>query len=172
MRNIGKQFEDNIKSSIPKNVYLYRPPDQAQAFDMSNSKLRFSRHSPADFFIYDGNRNMFLALECKTFQGSCSIERTKEDKGIIHLYQVESLDKINSYYRAIAGFLLDFRKSSNTYFLSIDDYKILEQSITKKSFNEQDMLKHCSPILLKKRKLKVNYRYDMENLLVELEKQI
>ncbi len=171
MRNIGKQFEDNIKNSMPKNVYVYRPPDQAQAFNMNNN-LRFSRHSPADYFIFDGNRNIFLALECKTFQGSCSIERTKDDKGIIHLYQVESLDKINNYYRAIAGFLLDFRKSGNTYFLSINDYKLLEQNITKKSFNEQDMLKHCSPILLKKRKLKVNYRYDMENLLVELEKQI
>ena len=54
----------------------------------------------------------------------------------------------------------------------LDDYELLEQSITKKSFNEQDMLKYCSPILLKKRKLKVNYRYDMENLLIELEKQI
>lgn len=172
MRNIGKQFEDNVKNSIPKNIFIYRPPDQAQAFDMSKEKLRFSRHSPADFFIYDGNRNMFLALECKTFQGSCSIERTKKDKGIIHIYQVESLDKINAYYRAIAGFLLDFRKSDNTYFLSIDDYKKLEQNIQKKSFNEQDMLKYCSPILLKKRKLKVNYRYDMENLLIELEKQI
>lgn len=172
MRNIGKQFEDNIKNSIPKNVYLYRPPDQAQAFDMSSAKLRFSRHSPADFFIFDGYKNMFIALECKTFQGSCSIERTKNDKGIIHLYQVESLNTINAYHRATAGFLLDFRKSDNTYFLSIDDYNVLQRSISKKSFNEQDMLKYCSPILLKKIKLKVNYRYDMENLLIELEKQI
>ena len=35
------------------------------------------------------------------------------------------------------------------------------QNINKKSFNEKDMFEWCSPIEIKKRKLKVNYRYDV-----------
>lgn len=169
MKNIGKVFEDNIKASIPKDIMVYRPPDQAQAFDMSSSKLRFSRHSPADYFIFDGNKNLFLALECKTFQGSCSFERTKDDKGIVHHYQIKSLNDLSNYHRVISGFLLDFRKSDNTYFLHISDMNKIIEAIDKKSFNEKDMLTICSPILLEKRKLKVNYRYNIERLLEEIE---
>lgn len=169
MKNIGKIFEDNIKASMPKDVMVYRPPDQAQAFDMSSSKLRFSRHSPADYFIFDGNKNLFLALECKTFQGSCSFERTKEDKGIIHHYQIKSLNDLSSYYRVVSGFLLDFRKTGNTYFLHISDMNKIIEALNKKSFNEKDMLSICSPILLEKRKLKVNYRYNIGKLLEEIE---
>ena len=69
----------------------------------------------------------------------------------------------------IAGFLLDFRKSDHTYFLSIQDFLVLKDSIEKKSFNEEDMLKYCSPTLIEKEKLRVNYRYDIGNLLDVLE---
>lgn len=169
MKNIGKVFEDNIKASIPKNIMVYRPPDQAQAFDMSSTKLRFSRHSPADYFIFDGYKNMFIALECKTFQGSCSFERTKEDKGIIHHYQIKSLNDLSQYYRVVSGFLLDFRKSGNTYFLHISDMNRLLDVLDKKSFNEKDILNICSPILLEKKKLRVNYRYDIGKLLSQME---
>ena len=89
-RSVGKQFEDNIKASCPKRLLVYRPPDAAQSFNMT-SKLRFSQHSPADFFFFNGENGFFYVIECKTFQGSCSFERDKNDKGIIHYYQVESL---------------------------------------------------------------------------------
>lgn len=85
-------------------------------------------------------------IECKTFQGSCSFERDKNDKGIIHYYQVESLKKFSSYERVISGFFLDFRKTDNTYFLSIQDFVKMENNLNKKSFNEQDMFNYCSPL--------------------------
>ena len=87
-KNIGKVFEQNFKNSCPEDVLVYRPPDAAQSFDMS-VKLRFSQHSPCDFMIFSGDRNTFWTLELKTFEGSCSFERTKEDKGIIHYYKIE-----------------------------------------------------------------------------------
>ena len=98
---------------------VYRPPDAAQSFDMS-VKLRFSQHSPCDFMIFSGDRNTFWTLELKTFEGSCSFERTKEDKGIIHYYQIESLKNFSTYKNVRSGFILDFRKTNNTYFLNID----------------------------------------------------
>ena len=163
-KNIGKVFEQNFKNSIPNDVLVYRPPDAAQSFDMS-SKLRFSKHSPCDFILFSGRRNTFWALELKTFGGSCSFERTKEDKGIIHYYQVESLRKFSTYENVCSGFILDFRKSENTYFLKIDEWDNLINSITKKSFNEDDLLKYANPVLIEKKKLKVNYRYDIDKFL-------
>lgn len=149
-------------------MLIYRPPDAAQSFDMDSklrSKLRFSQHSPCDFMIFSGERNTFWTLELKTFEGSCSFERTKEDKGIIHYYQVESLKKFSTYNNVCSGFVLDFRKTGNTYFLMIDEWDDLINSITKKSFNENDLLDYCNPILIDKKKLKVNYRYDISSFL-------
>ena len=81
-RSVGKQFEDNFKNSVPKYMLSHRPPDSAQGFDVgSSNKLRFSRHSPCDLMVFDGTRNLFLTLELKTFQGSCSFERDKNEKG-------------------------------------------------------------------------------------------
>jgi recombination protein U len=168
-RSVGKQFEDNFKNSVPNYALSYRPPDSAQGFDVGASdKLRFSRHSPCDLMIFDGTRNLFLTLELKTFQGSCSFERNKNEKGIIHYYQIEKLKEFANYKRVISGFVLDFRSTDHTYFLNINDWDNLISHIEKKSFNEQDLLEYASPILIEKEKLKVNYRYDVELLLSKL----
>ena len=168
-QNIGKKFEDNFKKSVPDYVLAYRPPDSAQGFDVgASNKLRFSRHSPCDFMLFDGTRNMFLTLELKTFQGSCSFERSKEEKGIIHYYQIEKLKEFANYKRVVSGFVLDFRSTDNTYFLNINEWDDFISHIEKKSFNEKDLLIYASPILIEKEKLKVNYRYDVELLLSKL----
>lgn len=169
-KNVGKVFEDNIKKSCPEWLFVYRPPDAAQSFNMT-SALRFSQRSPADYFWFNGKKGNLLIVECKTFQGACSFERIKEDKGIIHYYQIESLNKFDKYENVLSGFLLDFRKSDCTYFLSVKDLITLIESIDKKSFNEQDMLKLCSPILVEKKKLRTNYRYNIEKLLDDINKE-
>ena len=165
-KNIGKVFELNFKTSCPNDVLVYRPPDAAGSFNM-NAGLRFSQHSPCDYIIYSGRRNTLWTLELKTFEGSCSFERTKEDKGIIHYYQVESLKKFSTYENVCSGFILDFRKTGNTYFLMIDEWDDLANSIAKKSFNEDDLLEYCNPILIRKKKLKTNYHYDIDEFLNE-----
>lgn len=168
-RSVGKQFEDNFKKSVPNYALSYRPPDSAQGFDVgSSNKLRFSRRSPCDLMVFDGTRNLFLTLELKTFQGSCSFERDKNEKGIVHYYQIEKLKEFANYKRVISGLVLDFRSADHTYFLNINDWDNLISHIEKKSFNEQDLLEYASPILIEKEKLKVNYRYDVELLLSKL----
>lgn len=159
-KSVGKVFEQNWKNSCPKNIMIYKPPDAAQSFDMS-SKLRFSHHSPCDYMMFDGE--LFYTLELKSFDGSCSFERGKEDKGIIHYYQIESLKNFAKFKNVCSGFILDFRKTGHTYFLNIEEWDNLSDSISKKSFNEQDMFVYCNPIAIKKEKLKVNYRYDIED---------
>lgn len=118
--------------------------------------------------MYDGN--IFYALELKSFEGSCSFERTKEDKGIIHYYQIESLKKFSQYKNVCSGLILDFRKADHTYFLNINEWDDLIQHIDKKSFNEGDMCDYCHPIIINKTKLKVNYKYDIEKFLSDTQK--
>lgn len=162
-KNIGKVFEDNWKKSVPDNILYYRPPDAAQSFQMS-SKLRFSQHSPCDCMLFDGER--FYTLELKSAgTSSISFERTKEDNGVIHKYQIGSLFKFSEYKNVISGFLLDFRLSDKTYFLEITEFLKLIECIDKKSFNEKDLLQFCTPIEIEKKKLKVNYRYNIQKFL-------
>lgn len=166
-KNIGKRFEISWKSSCPDYLFIYRPPDAAQSFDMS-SKLRFSQHSLCDFIMFDGSKNTLWTVELKSVAGtSISFERDKTDKGVIHYYQIESLKKTSTHKNVCSGLIIDFRGSDNTYFLPISQWDDLINSISKKSFNEKDLLTYASPILIHKKKLKVNYRYDVERFLEE-----
>lgn len=168
MKNIGKIFEKNFKDSIPKNIWCYKPPDAAQAFNMDNTKLRFSAHSPCDYMLFNGRLLCFFEL--KTFDGACSFERSKEEHGNIHHHQIVTLKKYSGYRNTVAGFILDFRKTGNTYFLGIKDFDVLTEKITKKSFNEKDIMNYCNPVEIEKQKLKVNYRYNIKKLLNDIEK--
>lgn len=164
-KNIGKVFEQNWKNSIPDYIFYYRPPDQAQAFEF-NQKLRFSAKSPCDCFIFNGD--FLYALELKSVgTNSISYEREKSDKGIIHKYQIDSLRDFSKYRNTICGFILDFRLSEKTYFCSINNFIQMINIVNKKSFNEKDLLLYGNPLVIKKEKLKVNYRYNISQFLKE-----
>ena len=110
--------------------------------------------------MFDGYR--FFCLELKSVAGkSISFERTKNDKGEIYYHQIEYLKKCSEYKNIVSGLIVDFRGTDNTWFLHINEWDDLVNSITKKSFNESDLLSYSHPILILKKKLKVNYRYDV-----------
>lgn len=114
--------------------------------------------------MFDGH--LFFCLELKTVAGkSISFERTKKDKGVIHYHQIEYLKSCLNFKNIISGLIIDFRGTDNTWFLNIYEWDDLINSITKKSFNESDLLFYSHPILISKKKLKVNYRYDVEKFI-------
>lgn len=162
-KNTGKIFEQNWKKSVPDKIFYFRPPDSAQSFGM-NQNLRFSAKSPCDCFIYDGD--ILFTLELKSVgTKSISFEREQSDRGVIHKHQIDTLQKFSSYKNVISGFIFDFRLSDETYFCEVNDFIHMINNIGKKSFNEMDLLKLCSPVKIKKRKLKVNYKYDVSNFI-------
>lgn len=123
--------------------------------------------------MFDGN--YLFCLELKSVSGkSISFERTKakEDKGEIHYHQIEYLKSCLNFQNVISGLIIDFRGTNNTWFLHIDQWDGLINSITKKSFNESDLLSYSHPLLISKRKLKVNYRYDVNKFIVDASKSI
>ena len=165
-KSVGKIFEENFKKSVPDYIFYYRPPDAAQSFGQNNG-LRFSVKSPCDCFLYDGKR--LYTLELKSVgTASISFERTKEDKGVIHKHQIDNLEKFSGYENVVSGFLLDFRLSGKTYFVTIDDFISMENCLNKKSFCENDLLQYCKPIEIEKKKLKVNWRYNVEKFLRDI----
>lgn len=114
--------------------------------------------------MFDGYR--FFCLELKTVAGkSISFERTKKDKGEIHYHQIEYLKSCLSFQNVISGLIVDFRGTDNTWFLHINQWDGLINLITKKSFNESDLLSYAHPLLISKKKLKVNYRYDVDKFI-------
>lgn len=119
--------------------------------------------------MFDGCH--LFCLELKTVAGkSISFERAKKDKGEIHYHQVEYLKSCLNFKNIISGLIIDFRGTDNTWFLNIYEWDMLINSITKKSFNESDLLSYSHPILISKKKLKVNYRYDVEKFIKNVTK--
>ena len=162
-KSVGKIFEDNWKKSVPENIWIHRPPDAAQSFDRI-SNLRFSQKSPCDYMMFDGCH--FFCLELKSVAGkSISFERTEKDKGEIHYHQIQYLKSCLNYKNIISGLVIDFRGTDNTWFLHINQWDALINSITKKNFNESDLFSYSHPILISKKKLKVNYRYNIQQFI-------
>jgi len=168
MKNVGKQFEDDFKASIPSKVYHLKIPDAAGSFPYAQNDdvqdnnaqpmLRFSLKSPYDFILCQ-NGHMY-ALETKSsgtssfsFEGkSCNIK----------MWQVENLMKAKES-GATAGLVLNFRKYGETYFVDAGDFYKAAHSVPKKSLNINEI--RPIGILLPERKLKVHYRYDLNPIL-------
>ena len=114
--------------------------------------------------MYDGD--IFYTLELKSVgTKSISFERKKTDKGVIHKHQIDNLEKYSTYKNIVSGFLLDFRLSEKTYFCMIDEFIEMIEHLDKKSFNEFDLFKWCNPIEIEKKKLKVNWKYNIQQFL-------
>ena len=72
------------------------------------------------------------------------------------------------FQNIIPGLIIDFRGTDNTWFLHIDQWDSLINSINKKSFNEDNLMTYSHPILIEKKIMKVNYRYDINKFLVDV----
>ena len=165
-KSVGKIFEQNFKNSIPDNIFYYRPPDAAQSFG-NNQNLRFSAKSPCDCFMFDGD--FLYAFELKSVgTKSISYEISKDDNGIIHKHQIDNLKKFSTYKNIISGFIFDFRLSEKTYFCPITQFIYMTANLNKKSFHEKDLFEWCNPIDIEKKKLKVNYKYNIIKFLEDI----
>lgn len=166
--NSGKIFENNFKNSIPKDIYWIRLKDPAQSFgNNSNNNLRFSLPNPYDYLLYT-NKSLFV-FELKSNQGtSFSIQHSKEEKGKdIKLNQINGLTKASVHSGAYAGFVFNFRKTNNTYWLDIRKFNEFNSMTEKKSINEKDVI-NLSGIEIRSEIKKVNYKYFIGELLEKI----
>ena len=169
--NTGKRFEADFKKSVPSYALLYRLPDSAQAFGGS-SNLRFSSKNPFDYLMWDSKKHILYALELKTVAGKAiSFERSKDESREIHWHQIEGLNKWNKYDGIVCGFIIEFRKIEKTVFIDISDFNELMNTITKKSFNFDDLNNHkINYVVIGQDKVRTRYRYGVDEFLMSIKK--
>lgn len=164
--NEGKRFEQDFQSSVPDYALIYRLRDPAQSFGKNNN-LRFSARNPFDYLMWDSmNRNLY-ALELKSIKGnSISFERSKDDRGDIHYYQIEGLNHWNKYPGIICGFVIEFRSFEKTIFLSIIEFNRLSNIIQKKSITLNDLeIYRIQYTIIPSRLVRTHFRYDLNSFI-------
>ena len=142
-KNVGKMFEDSIKKSVPSHIFLIRLNDSPQAF--KKSKLtRFTPKNPFDYICFDTISRTLFCLELKTtsnkYMSFEDVNSDEEQNKMIHKHQIKGLLRASEYNNVVAGFLFNFRLEDNelTYFMEINDFHKMCNSINKKSFNIMD----------------------------------
>lgn len=166
--NVGKDFENQFRASVPQDVYYQRIKDPAQSFTQ-NSSLRFSLQNPYDCFIY--SYPVLFTLELKSTQGNSLtfykkdlINDGKKHTFMIKKNQLEGLNESNKYEGIVSGLVINFRGTNHTYYLSIEQANNLINNIDKKSFNEQDVINHDG-YLIEQHLKKVKYNYNLEKFI-------
>ena len=105
-------------------------------------------------------RTLYL-IECKSTKG------TSVPLSMIRNNQIEGLQEA-SKHNLVAGILVNFRNENNdTFFILIDEFIDMMNSINKKSFNIND-LESIGATRVKSTKKRTRYIYNIEKLVGEL----
>ena len=105
-------------------------------------------------------RTLYL-IECKSTKG------TSVPLSMIRNNQIEGLQEA-SKHNLVAGILVNFRNENNdTFFILIDEFIDMMNSINKKSFNIKD-LESIGAIHIESTKKRTRYTYNIEKLIKEI----
>lgn len=159
IKNAGKKFEEDFKKSIPNDVYYERLKDSTGAwFNQDNENVRFTSKQPYDAFIF---KSPFLfTLELKSTI-STSFSFTGKSPNIKD-HQINSLLKSHEYENIISGFIFNFRRNNDTYFLRINNFLNFKNNTTKCSLNLNDIIINDG-VKIQARLLRTRYRYDVKH---------
>lgn len=152
MKNQGKKFEDIIKQS-----FLRVPGVSIDRLRDAPKKLK-NVDNPSDFIVYKKPHEIYL--ECKSHKGNTlpfSCIRAEQLTGMLEKSMISGV---------VAGVMIWFIDHDITVWVSID---VIATLITfgYKSLNIKDLNK-IPHILIKGKKKRVYFDYDMEQFLKEL----
>ncbi|MCT4544542.1 MAG: Holliday junction resolvase RecU [Vallitalea sp.] len=157
-KNAGKQFEDDFKASIPKEVFYYRFRDGTANFNgQKNENVRFQQYNICDCLLYKGNRLFLLELK--------STKKKSVPFSMIRKTQIDQLLKASPHKNIIAGFIFNFREHEETYYLDVITIKNYIDTADRKSF-PIDWVRD-NGVLIQQRKLVKNYRYNVQDFINE-----
>lgn len=171
-KNVGKKFENIIKSNAPSYLKVVRIPDPPQSFTQRKD-TKFSRKNPYDYEAFDSLHRISYSLELKStaqkYLTYHTCEKDEEDgkSANIQWHQVKGLTEVSEYENCIAGFLFNFRLDNGEqllYFMNIKDFNKMQKKINKKSCNIIDISLNGG-IKINGEKLRVNYRWNLDEFL-------
>jgi penicillin-binding protein-related factor A (putative recombinase) len=167
----GKQFEKDVQTSMKEqDIYHIRLKDVLLPPNL-RLKIRLP-HNPYDLISY--YKLHLFPLEFKSTKG----QSLSFSESIIKRHQIEALTKAAQYDGVIAGFIFNFRKTQETFFVDIDDfntYKHIAENGLENDYKSR-VNKSSIPIGICREvgvqilasKKKVNYRYYINQLFDEL----
>ena len=149
-----------MKSSVPDTCWIYRLRDNASSF-ANGTNTRFTSNNICDYFLYDDITRTLFLVECKSTKGTSVSMNMIRDNQIKGLYEA-------SKHNLVAGILVNFRNENNdTFFILIDEFIDMMDSINKKSFNIKD-LESIGATRIKSEKKRTRYKYDIKDMINKL----
>lgn len=175
-KNVGKRFEEDVKKSMPSDCLIIRLPDPPQSFVKSKT-TRFSHKNPCDYICYNSEDGKLWCLELKTTSAKSisfeNIHNNDDDNKMIHRHQTKGLLEFSKYDGVVAGFFFNFRHfegeenyNEMTYFMEVNRFQNMCDSIGKKSFNEVDAIMNGA-VKINGIKKRTRYSWDLESLFKE-----
>ena len=146
-KDAGKIFEEEIKASIPPDVYVERYKDDTAGFK--------GVANPADYRLY--KYPYTFLLELKTHKGkSLPLAKIRER-------QIQGMYKAAMYHGIYAGFLINFRELEETYYISVNDVVTFISSNERKSIPVEWCREYG--VRIGQTKKRVRYSYDLSSWL-------
>jgi recombination protein U len=152
--NNGKIFEQEIKASVPENVFFYRFKDGTASWGKSDG-VRFQAHNICDCMIYDGI-SLYL-LELKSHKGkSIPLSCIRET-------QITDLNENAMFQNIVCGFLFNFSDLGRTFFVDVGDVLNFKRHSDRKSIP----IEYCieQGIEIEGTKKRTRYTWNIKDLL-------
>lgn len=170
MKNKGKIFEEQFKKSAQQEgIFIHRIRDNAMSYVESEST--FTHKNMCDFLVY--KMPYLYAFELKhTTYPSIGIQTSpNEDIKMIQYEQIRLMNDASQYEGVVAGLILSFEntkiETESTFFIEINRFIDFLTETKKKSINMIDIAKYGG-IRLKQQKKRINYHYEIQNLLSQI----
>lgn len=177
----GKRFEEDFKKSIPSYCLKHRLKDSGQSFTdfTEKSDSNFSWNNECDFFIFDDIHRLFFAIENKTTKFKTmnweneeeykhNKELGKKSTKLIKWHQIKSLINFSAFNYVIPCLVLNFRdnddKNQRTYFIHINSFVKMINSVSKKSFDEIDLIQN-NAVRIQGQIKRTRYTWDIDQFL-------
>lgn len=111
--------------------------------------------------MFDDDTKTLFLIECKSTKGT-SIPLT-----MVRDNQIKGLQEA-SKHKLVAGFIVNFRNDNNdTFFIDIDNFINMIDTIGKKSFNVKDLINNNATRIQCEKK-RTRYRYNIQSMIDDL----
>lgn len=164
MKNVGKQFEKQVKLSCEKqNILCVRFNDTSTSY-IKEKNARFTPTNICDFLMWL-DRNLFF-IECKSTEySSMSFSTDPKESKMIKAHQISDLSNLSLFDYVYPCFLFNFRSrdslDQDTYLMHINDFNNFIAKTDKHSINKLDIVQNGG-IIVEQKLLRTNYLYNIQ----------
>lgn len=154
--NEGKKFEQDIKNSVPEDVFYYRLKDGTASW--GGEETRFQCQNACDCIMFH-TPHMYM-FELKSHKGKSLPFSCIRDNQLLELVQA-------AHKGVIAGFIVNLRDVDKTFYVGAVTVQELINTLDRKSIPLEFFDTQC--IELYGQKKRTRWRYDILNLFYQIE---